>query len=81
VPFDGRGRITIEWRADGVGKLGEIDRFGMKYAVAIGEMMHGKCLEHELDGGNQFSSLRAKRSNPASHAGVSGLLRRSRSSQ
>ena len=65
VPLDRGAGIAIERRADDVGKLGEIDRFGMQHAVAIGEMMHGMCLEHEPQKWKSDSSLRAERSNPA----------------
>ncbi len=41
VPLDGRARIAIERRADGVRQRSEIDRFGVEHAVAIGEVMHG----------------------------------------
>ena len=41
VPLDGRARIAIERRADGVGQRDEIDLFGVQHAVAIGEMVHG----------------------------------------
>ena len=40
VPLDRGARIAIERRADDVGELGEIDRFGMKHAVAISKVMH-----------------------------------------
>ena len=49
VPLDRGAGIAIERRADDVGKLSEIDRFGMQHAVAIGEMMHGTCLVHESE--------------------------------
>ena len=48
VPLDGGARIAIERRADGIREGCEIDRFGMEHAVAIGEMVHGSCLKHEL---------------------------------
>src|SRR3974377_632053 len=48
MPVDGCAGITIERRANDVGKRGEIDRFGMQDAVAIGKMMHGMCLEEDL---------------------------------
>src|SRR5215470_2474883 len=48
VPLDGGAGIAIEWRADDVGKRGEIDRFGMQDAVAIGKVMHETCLEQDL---------------------------------
>src|SRR5580704_2452670 len=47
VPLDGRARIAIERRADGVGQRVEIDRFGMEHAVAISKVMHDTCLAGE----------------------------------
>ena len=47
VPFERRARIAIEGRADGVRQRDEIDFLGVQHAVAIGEMMHGRCLEHD----------------------------------
>ena len=55
VALDGRARIAIERRADGVGNGVEIDRFGMEHAAAISEMVHGKSLEHDAKRGNRFS--------------------------
>ena len=40
VPLDRGARIAIERRADDLGEFGEIDRFGMKHAVAISKVMH-----------------------------------------
>jgi hypothetical protein len=47
MPLERRARIAIERRADGVRQRNEIDRFGVQHAVAISEVMHGTCLEHE----------------------------------
>ena len=54
MPLDGGAGIAIERRADDVGQRGEVDRFGMKHAVAVGEVMHGRCLEHESHSENRF---------------------------
>ena len=40
VPLQRRGRIAIKGRADGLGEGREINRLGVKHAVAVGEMMH-----------------------------------------
>jgi len=42
VPFQRRGRIAIERRADRVRQLDKIDRLGVKHAVAIVEVVHGR---------------------------------------
>ncbi len=47
VPLDGRARIAIERRADGVRQRDEIDRFGVQHAVAIGEVVHGSVFSAE----------------------------------
>ena len=48
MALDGRARIAIERRADGVRKRDQIDRLGVEHAVAIGEMVHDTSLEHDL---------------------------------
>ena len=40
VPLQRRRRIAIERRADGGGEIGQIDRLGVKHAVAIVEVIH-----------------------------------------
>ena len=47
VPLQRRARIAIKRRADGLRQRDEIDGFGVQHAVAIGEMMHAACLEHD----------------------------------
>ena len=41
VPFERRGRIAIERRADRARQIDEIDPLGVQHAVAIVEMVHG----------------------------------------
>src|SRR5262245_6516097 len=41
VTREGRGRVTIKWRADRGGERIEVHRLGVQHAVAIGEVMHG----------------------------------------
>ena len=41
MPLERRGRIAIERGADGIRHRAETDRLGVKYAVAIGKVVHG----------------------------------------
>ena len=41
VAFEGCRGIAIEWSADFIGKLAEIDVLGMEDAIAVGEVVHG----------------------------------------
>src|SRR5689334_4916190 len=68
MPLDGGAGIAIERRADGVGQRDEIDRFGMEHAVAISEVMHGTCLEHELE---RLAMLGSIRPSPRGASGAS----------
>ena len=47
VPLQGRARIAVERGADRLGQRDQIDGLGAEHAVAIGEVMHGACLEHQ----------------------------------
>ena len=47
VPLQGRARIAVERGADRLGERHQIDGLGAEHAVAIGEVMHGACLEHQ----------------------------------
>jgi len=44
VALQRRGRIAIKRRADLIRQIGQIDRLGVKHAVAIVEMIHGSGL-------------------------------------
>ena len=47
VPLQGRARIAVERGADRLGQRDQIDGLGAEHAVAVGEVMHGACLEHQ----------------------------------
>src|SRR5262245_9467317 len=53
------GRVAIERGRDRLREINEIDRLGVKDAVAIGEMVHGAgSVEQPIDGRAAFWSLR-----------------------
>ena len=49
VPAQRGGRIAVEGRADRSGNRRQCDIFGMKHAVAIGEMMHGRFVRNQFN--------------------------------
>ena len=44
VSLERRARVAIKGRADGVRQRNQIDGFGVQHAVAIGKMMHRRCV-------------------------------------
>src|SRR5262249_57477131 len=56
---EGGGGVGIEGGGDRVREINEIDRLGVKDAVAIDEMVHGAgSVEQSIDGRAAFWSLR-----------------------
>src|SRR5262249_35232926 len=52
------GRVAIEWGCDSLRQINEIDRLGVKHAVAIDEMVHGEgSVEQPVDGRAPLRSL------------------------
>src|SRR5262249_60276232 len=55
------GRTAIKWGWDRLREISEIDRLGVKDAVAIDEMVHGRgSVEQPIDGRAAFWSLRRR---------------------
>src|SRR6516165_2782896 len=61
MPAERGGRVAIKWGRDRLREINEIDRLGVKDAVAIGEMVHGAgSVEQPIDERAAFGSLRCR---------------------
>src|SRR5258708_14448127 len=61
MPAERGGRVAIKWGRDRLREINEIDRLGVKDAVAIGEMVHSAgSVEQPIDERAAFGSLRCR---------------------
>src|SRR6516165_3766608 len=61
MPAERGGRVAIKWGRDRLREINEIDRLGVKDAVAIGKMVHSAgSVEQPIDECAAFGSLRCR---------------------